>query len=131
MNAVLDLLAAAMLVVAGVFGLVGSWALLRLPDVMMRLHGPTKSTTLGVGGVLIASMIHFWRADKPIGHELLITGFLLLTAPITAQFIAKSVIFRNLRPRDLPPTGTGQPWATHAVGADTGAAELNEVPKPR
>jgi multicomponent K+:H+ antiporter subunit G len=25
----------------------------------MRLHGPTKSTTLGVGGVVLASVVYF------------------------------------------------------------------------
>lgn len=129
MSAVWDILTAAMLVVGGVFGLVGSWGLVKLPDTMTRLHAPTKATTLGVGGVLIASMIHFGRADQPWGHELLVTLFLLLTAPVTAQFIAKSVIHRGLRPRDLPPTGTGTPWATQARGADTGAAELAETAK--
>ena len=47
------------LVVGGVFGLVGSYGLLKLEDPMQRLHAPTKATTLGVGGVLIASMLSF------------------------------------------------------------------------
>ena len=49
-----EIIVAAFLVIAGVFGFVGSYGLIKLPDPMTRLHGPTKTTTLGVGGVLIA-----------------------------------------------------------------------------
>jgi len=100
------------LVVAGIFGLVGSVGLIKLPDPMTRLHAPTKATTLGVGGVLIASMLATLFAEGRLSfHELLITLFLLLTAPITANFIAKAHIHRDIAPDELPPTGTGAPWA--------------------
>ncbi|MBC7179255.1 MAG: monovalent cation/H(+) antiporter subunit G, partial [Roseovarius sp.] len=54
---VVDILISACLVISGLFGLVGSFGLIKLPDPMMRLHAPTKATTLGVGGALIASML--------------------------------------------------------------------------
>lgn len=109
----IDILIAALLVIAGVFGLVGSFGLLRLPDTMTRLHAPTKATTIGVGGVLIASMIYFPSRGGEISfHELLITLFLFLTAPITANFLAKAHIHRAEKPEGLPPTATGAPWAT-------------------
>jgi len=79
------------LVLGGVFLLVGSYALAKLPDTMQRLHGPTKATTLGVGSMLIASMLYFWLEQAiPSIHELLITLFLFLTAPITAHMIARA-----------------------------------------
>ena len=43
--------------ISGVFGLVGSYGLLKLRDPMQRLHAPTKATTVGVGAVLIASVL--------------------------------------------------------------------------
>lgn len=104
---------AALLVAAGIFGLVGSYGLIRLPDTMTRLHAPTKATTLGVGGVLIASMAWFWAAEGKVSwHELMITLFLFLTAPITANFIAKAQLHRDKVEDQLPPTGTGRAWAT-------------------
>ncbi len=33
------------------FALIGAIGLYRLPDFYTRLHGPTKATTLGVGGI--------------------------------------------------------------------------------
>ncbi len=39
----------AMLIIGGVFTLIGAIGLARLPDFYTRLHGPTKATTVGVG----------------------------------------------------------------------------------
>lgn len=59
MNFFVELLITISLVVSGIFGLVGSYGLVKLKDSLQRLHAPTKATTLGVGGVLVASMIYF------------------------------------------------------------------------
>lgn len=107
-----EIIIAAFLVIAGVFGLVGSIGLVKLPDPMSRVHAPTKATTLGVGGVLIASMLASIFSEAVSFHELLITLFLFLTAPITAHFIAKAQLHRN-PPDNLPATGTGRGWATY------------------
>ena len=51
--------AVAMLVLIGAgFTLVGSIGLVRLQDIYTRLHGPTKATTLGVGSIILASLLH-------------------------------------------------------------------------
>src|SRR6056297_2139511 len=102
------------LVVAGVFGLVGSLGLIKLRDTMQRLHAPTKATTLGVGGVLIASMLYFLLIKGGLSfHELMITLFLFLTAPITANFIAKTFIQGNLRENDLPDSQGDYGWSVY------------------
>ena len=109
-----ELLIALALVVSGIFGFVGSFGLVRLRHSLQRLHAPTKATTLGVGGMLIASMIWFYvEKDQFSFHELLITLFLFLTAPVTAHFIAKVYMVRNLRPEDLPSSGCDYGWSTH------------------
>jgi multicomponent K+:H+ antiporter subunit G len=111
MMILVEILIALMLVVAGVFGLVGSFGLVRLPDAMTRLHAPTKATTLGVGGVLIASMLYFAVQGKVSAHELMITLFLFLTAPITAHFLGKVQLHLTV-PRDgLPEPHSGAGWA--------------------
>lgn len=118
-----EILISAILVIGGFFALVGSWGLARMPSLMTRLHGPTKVTTLGVGSCLIASMIYFPAMQgKYSAHELLITLFLFLTAPITANMIAKAHLHRQGRAIDpnpmddiaegLPETGVGTGWAT-------------------
>lgn len=113
MHLIAEILISALLVAAGIFGLVGSYGLLKLPDTMTRLHAPTKSTTLGVGGALIASMLYFWIFEGRLSwHELLITLFLFLSAPLTANFIAKAHLHRDKTLADLPPSDTDRDWAT-------------------
>jgi multicomponent K+:H+ antiporter subunit G len=109
----LDILVTGFLVIAGIFGLVGSFGLLKLNDAMSRLHAPTKATTLGVGGVLLASMVNSLANGPHLSlHELLITLFLLLTAPITANFIAKVHIHQRESRDSLPAAGEDGSWAT-------------------
>lgn len=116
---IVDILISVFLVISGIFGLVGSYGQVKLPDPMMRLHAPTKASTLGVGGALIASMLYFYfEVGQFSFHELMITLFLFLTAPITGHFIAKTHLHLLHKPSDLPPTGTDRPWATFESDAD-------------
>ena len=70
MNFVVELLISLFLIVSGVFGFVGSYGLIKLKNSVQRLHAPTKATTLGVGGVLIASMLFFFADTGQISiHE--------------------------------------------------------------
>ena len=85
------------------FALVGSWGLAKLSNFAMRLHGPTKATTLGVGCVLIASMLWFGLAGVPSLHELLITAFLFLTAPVSAHLLIKAAMKLDATLRPPPP----------------------------
>lgn len=113
MDLFFDILITAFLIMAGIFGLVGSFGLLKLNDAMSRLHAPTKATTLGVGGVLLASMVHAYANGPHYSvHELMITLFLLLTAPITANFIAKVHIHQKESRDSLPAAGEDGTWAT-------------------
>jgi len=109
-----ELAVSALIVIGAFFLLVGSFGLAKLPDMMRRLHGPSKSTTLGIGSLLIASMLYFAVVGGQLSfHELLITIFLFLTAPVTAHMVAKVHILRSRRDRSaLPPTGRPDGWAT-------------------
>jgi multicomponent K+:H+ antiporter subunit G len=88
----LDLVLAALLLLGAAFALVGSWGLAKLGDFYRRLHGPSKATTLGVGCVLIASALGFGWAGSWSLHELLITAFLFVTAPVSAHLLVKAAL---------------------------------------
>lgn len=133
MNLIAELGISFLLVVGGAFILVGSWGLAKLPSLMTRLHGPTKATTLGVGSCLIASMIYFPAMGGTFSaHELLITLFLFVTAPISANMIAKAHLHRQGRgidanPADdiadgLPPAPEGSDWATFSGAGKAGVS---------
>jgi multicomponent K+:H+ antiporter subunit G len=113
MTFLIEVLVSLLIVAGGFFAFVGSIGLIKLPELMMRLHAPTKATTLGVGSVLIASMLYFAVLGGNISiHELVITLFLFLTAPITANFVAKAYLHRRGHELELPQSGRPAGWAT-------------------
>jgi multicomponent K+:H+ antiporter subunit G len=107
-----ELFLSAILVGGGAFAVIGSYGLLRLPRPMQRLHAPTKATTIGVGSALLVSALDMLGQGQISWQEALITLFLLLTAPVSALFMAKTLILRGEADPNLPDTGTGTPWAT-------------------
>ena len=113
MSTAVEFAISALIVVGAAFVLLGSIGLARLPDFLMRLHGPTKATTLGIGALLIASMLYFILEDEIVSlQELLITTFLFLTAPVTALMVAKAHILLDKNDQEhLPPTGREVGWS--------------------
>lgn len=89
-----------LLVAAGLLTLIGAIGLVRLPTFYARMHPPTMGTTLGTGCVLIASMLVSSALEqRPVLHELLITVFIVITAPVTAMLLMRAAIFRDRRKR--------------------------------
>ncbi|MDH5823030.1 Na+/H+ antiporter subunit G [Luteimonas sp. RD2P54] len=105
MSAAFEILMVALLAIGAFFVLVGSLGLVKLSDFFKRLHGPTKASTLGVGCVMIASIGHHATLGDGLGlRELLITGFLFITAPISAHLMAKAALsLAEDDPRPSPP----------------------------
>ncbi|EXJ17072.1 Na+/H+ antiporter subunit G [Imhoffiella purpurea] len=94
----LDIFLSVLILFGGIFTFIGSLGLVRLRDFYSRLHGPTKATTLGVGSLLIASVIHFSTQETGLSlHELLITLFLFITAPVSAHLLSKAAIHLRVR----------------------------------
>lgn len=86
-----------LLVTGAAFAFIGSLGLAKLPDFYMRLHGPTKATTLGIGCILGASVIYAATTEQSFTlNELLITLFLFITAPISAHLLAKAALHRGI-----------------------------------
>jgi multicomponent K+:H+ antiporter subunit G len=127
MDLMFELLVSALIVVSALFTLIGSWGMVKLPELMSRLHAPTKATTLGVGGALLASMIYFAAFEGVLSlHELLVSVFLFLTAPITAHFLAKAHILGQVDPaKELPPAGE-RGWSTFDAAAEAGGERRQE-----
>jgi multicomponent K+:H+ antiporter subunit G len=98
----LELLLSVLILTGAIFTFIGSLGLARLRDFYTRLHGPTKATTLGVGCLLIASSIHFSVDGDLSLHEVLVTLFLFMTAPVSAHLLAKAAL--HLKLRSLTPT---------------------------
>ncbi len=98
MPVMLELLLSALILIGAAFTLVGSLGLIRLRDFYSRLHAPTKATTLGVGSLLIASAVFFSYQDEGLSlHEVLVTLFLFITAPVGAHLMAKAALHLRLK----------------------------------
>ncbi len=118
MALIAELVVSGFILVGAFFLFVGSFGLAKLPDIMRRLHAPTKATTLGIGSLLISSMAYFFLVKGALSfHELMITLFLFATAPVTAHMIAKAHILRDRALQEqLPPTRSKAGWATLDFG---------------
>ena len=117
---VTEMIVSALIVLGGAFALIGSWGLVRLPSLMQRLHGPTKATTLGLGGILVASIVWFqFVRGEWTTHELLVSVFLFVTAPISANMIAKVHLHRLRLGAQPGPAGLpASPGTDSAAGSD-------------
>ncbi len=100
----LEFISAVLILFGATIALVGSIGLARFPDIFMRLHGPTKATTLGVGSVLLGTIVFLLlEGEKGAIRELLITIFLFLTAPVSAHLLAKAALHRRCHSKcELP-----------------------------
>ena len=106
----MDYLLSFLILAGALFTFIGSLGLARLRDFYCRLHGPTKATTLGVGCLLIASSVHFSQHGDGLSlHEVLVTLFLFITAPVSAHLLAKAALHLELpqatKGPDRPPPG--------------------------
>lgn len=98
MSQTTEILLSVLVLIGAAFTLIGSISLVRFKDFYTRLHGPTKASTLGVGCLLIASSIYFSVTGEGLSlHEILVSLFLFITAPISAHLMAKAALHLGLR----------------------------------
>ncbi|NNG24816.1 monovalent cation/H(+) antiporter subunit G [Telluria aromaticivorans] len=91
---------ALLLVLGATIILIGALGLLRLRTFYQRIHGPAITVTLGAGCLLLASMVYFTVAQsRLVIHEIIISVFLLMTAPVVAMTIMRAAVYRDLRAR--------------------------------
>lgn len=71
------------------FILVAALGVLRMPDLLMRMHAATKAGTLGAGLLLLAVALAFDDAGTTV-RALATLVFLFLTAPVAAHVIGRA-----------------------------------------
>ncbi|MEO7774177.1 MAG: monovalent cation/H(+) antiporter subunit G [Steroidobacteraceae bacterium] len=88
--------AALLLILGGLCTAIGSLGLARLDTFFQRMHGPSMGNTLGTGCVLIASIfVSTALANRPVMHEILITVFIVITAPMSAMILMRAAVHRS------------------------------------
>ncbi|CBS89472.1 monovalent cation/H(+) antiporter subunit G [Azospirillum lipoferum] len=89
-------LTALLLLTGAVLTLIGTVGLLRFDSFYQRVHAPTLGATLGIGCILLASMLFFSVLEsRAIIHELLITALMVVTTPITLMLLARAALYRD------------------------------------
>jgi multicomponent Na+:H+ antiporter subunit G len=78
-----------LIVAGGLFAFAAALGVLRLPDVLTRMHASTKAGTLGCGLILVAAAMHFGDTGT-VGLCIVAIVFLFLTAPVAAHMIGRA-----------------------------------------
>lgn len=94
---------ALLLCVGGALTAIGALGLLRLQNFYSRVHAPTLGTTLGLGCILVASLVSSSAlANRLVLHELLIGVFIVVTAPVTTMILLRAALAEDRRKGRLP-----------------------------
>ncbi|MEQ6375826.1 monovalent cation/H(+) antiporter subunit G [Bacillaceae bacterium S4-13-58] len=68
-----------------------SIGILRFPDIYTRMHAATKSATLGVSSIMIASFLYLFDLHGVSSGKLILAIiFVLLTAPVSGHMISRA-----------------------------------------
>lgn len=121
---------ALLLLLGAGLGLTGSIGLLRLRSFYDRVHAPTLGTTLGIGCILLASMLFFSVVQtRFVLHEILIVVFMVITTPVTLMLLARAALHRDRaegNPEVPPPLQPRQDSAPSTVPAPRAPSSASE-----
>src|SRR5690625_7202636 len=90
-----------LLLLIGTFFIVSSSiGIIRFPDVYTRLHAATKSPTLGVMSILIATFLFLYGAKGIVSGKLLLAIlFIVLTSPVGGHMLSRAAHMSGVKPR--------------------------------
>ncbi len=86
--------------------LIAGVGLLRLPDAMTRQHASTKAATLGLGLLILGTLLASGRWDWT-SRLLLLLALLLVTLPLASHALARAAVRGASASRDREPSPDG------------------------
>jgi len=93
-----DVLVSLLVIIGAVMALIGSVGLARLKPFYARLHAPTLGATLGSACFAAATLLTFSLSESRLtGPAILISVFLIITAPLSAMLLIKVGLYRARR----------------------------------
>jgi|GEM_PF-342823 len=90
-SAIADVLSLICLLVGLLFFAVGAIGMIRLPDYMNRMHAVSKCSTLGLMGLLLATVLHVESIDMAT-KALLTLLFAFVATPVGTHVLAKAAL---------------------------------------
>ncbi|MEK6592618.1 MAG: monovalent cation/H(+) antiporter subunit G [Pseudomonadota bacterium] len=97
MSAVLDILSWASLAAGGIFCVIGTVGLVRMPDFYTRMHAASVTDTLGAGLILFGLVIQ--AGFTLVTAKLFMIGLLIFfTSPTASHALAKAAFANGVKP---------------------------------
>lgn len=93
---ILEILAGLLLVGGGVFSLISALGVLRLPDVLIRMHASSKAGTVGAGMILLAVAV-LYGGGEIVARAIAAIFFLLLTVPVASHMIGRAAYVTGVK----------------------------------
>lgn len=90
-----DIVVGILMLIGSGFMCIASLGLIRMPDLIMRMHAATKAGTIGAGFLLLAMAVHFGSVQV-ITTCIAAIFFLIATAPVAAHLIARAGYFEEV-----------------------------------
>lgn len=88
----IDVISGLLMLAGAFFMLIAAIGILRMPDLLTRMHASSKAGTLGAGLILVAVAVEY--GDLGVTARALVAIiFLVLTAPVGAHVIARAAYF--------------------------------------
>ncbi|MUP44779.1 monovalent cation/H(+) antiporter subunit G [Gramella sp. BOM4] len=92
----IDIIIGVLATFGALFVLLAAVGMIRMPDTYLRISVTTKAATLGVGLLLMASMVYFSDSDVT-SQAFVIILFIFLTAPVSAHLIGRASYFIGVK----------------------------------
>ncbi|MEM0947499.1 MAG: monovalent cation/H(+) antiporter subunit G [Pseudomonadota bacterium] len=87
----IEVVAGVFVLLGGFFSLIAALGIIRLPDVLTRMHASTKAGTLASSLILVSVALHFGDASVVVKCVAAVL-FLILTAPLAAHMIGRASV---------------------------------------
>jgi len=89
---IINILVAIFMFSGATFILLAAVGIMRLPDLLTRMHASTKAGALGVALIMVAAMLHF-NDLVLIAKAMAVILFIFITAPVAAHAIGRAGYF--------------------------------------
>jgi len=90
-----ELISSILGLLGALFCFIAALGVLRMPDILLRMHASTKAGTLGISLLLISAAVHF--GTFPVTAKvILIIIFMFIANPIAAHVLARAAYFIDI-----------------------------------
>lgn len=92
----IELLKGALILIGAIFMFLAALGLVRMPDLLTRMHATTKAATLGATLIMLAVALHFGEVAV-VARAFGVILFIMMTAPVAAHVIGRAGYFVGAR----------------------------------